>query len=108
MKNQPVQKEVRLVYIGTTSLYSIGSSQYERLRVPAGTISPEQPDLEFKAIGLTSGYGTIQFSADTVRSLEAVLETERGYQEVNSVFGEGFSPRLRKLPGWLRTSRFRS
>jgi len=34
--------------------------------------------------------------SETVRSVEGVLEGEYGYQEVNSVFGEGFSPRLRK------------
>lgn len=102
LKNERRQKDSTLVYLGTTSLFSEGSSQYERLRLPAGTISPDQPELRYQWLGNTTGYGTVQFSPETVRSVEAVLEHEYGYQEVNSVFGEGFSPRLRKLRAGLQ------
>lgn len=99
--NTPRRKDSTLVYLGTTGLFSEGSSQYERLRLPAGTISPDQREIRYECLGNTTGYGTVQFSPDTVRSIENVLETEYGYQEVNSVFGEGFSPRLRKLRAGL-------
>lgn len=83
-------------------MFSEGSSQYERLKLPAGTIAPDQPELRYQSLGNTTGYGTVQFSPETVRSVETVLEHEYGYQEVNSVFGEGFSPRLRKLRAGLQ------
>src|ERR1035441_8066278 len=102
LKNEPRQKDSTLTYVGTTSLFSEGSSQYERLKLPAGTIAPDQPELRYEALGNTTGYGTVQFSPDTVRAVEDVLESAYGYQEVNSVFGEGFSPRLRKLRAGLQ------
>ena len=102
LKNERRQKDSTLVYLGTTSLFSEGSSQYERLKLPAGMFAPDQPELRYESLGNTTGYGTVQFSPETVRSVEGVLEGEYGYQEVNSVFGEGFSPRLRKLRAGLQ------
>jgi hypothetical protein len=48
-------------------------------------------------MGETGGFGTVQFSADTVKAVEQVVTAMKGYREVNSVFGEGRSPKLRKL-----------
>ena len=102
MKNRPVIRDNTLVYLGTTSLYVHGSSQYNRLRLPAGTIAPDQESISYNAIGQTSGFGTIQFSPDTSRAIDAYLVYERDFKEVNSVFGEGTSPKLRKLKMGLR------
>ena len=97
LKNTRVVPDNNLVWLGTTSLFSHGSSQYERLRLPAGVIAPDQPEIRYTYLGETSGYGTIQFADETVRALESVLKRKRGYRDVNSVFGEGASPRMRKL-----------
>ena len=43
----------------------------------------------------------MQFADDTVRALDSVMRRRRGYRDVNSVFGEGASPRLRKLRSGL-------
>ena len=102
MKNRRVTRDSTLVYLGTTSLYVHGSSQYNRLQLPAGTIAPDQESIRYNAIGQTSGFGTIQFSADTSRSIDAYLARERDFKEVNSVFGEGTSPKLRKVKMGLR------
>ena len=102
MKNRPVIRDNALVYLGTTSLYIHGSSQYNRLRLPAGTIAPDQESIRYNAIGQTSGFGTVQFSPDTSRAIEAYLAHEHDFKEVNSVFGEGTSPKLRKLKMGLR------
>ncbi|MGH7944492.1 MAG: Druantia anti-phage system protein DruA [Opitutaceae bacterium] len=102
MKNAVVVKDSRLVFLGTTSLYAHGASQYNRLRLPAGTIAADQPEIRFTAMGQTSGFGTVQFPLDTVSSVERVVQNDRGYKEVNSVFGEGRSPKLRKLRTGLR------
>ena len=102
MKNRPVTRDSTLVYLGTTSLYVHGSSQYNRLQLPAGTIGPDQECIRFHAIGQTSGYGTIQFSPDTSRAIDAFLAYDSNFKEVNSVFGEGTSPKLRKVKMGLR------
>ena len=102
MKNRRVIRDSTLVYLGTTSLYVHGSSQYNRLRLPAGTIALEQESIRYNAIGQTSGFGTIQFSPDTSRAIDAYLAHERDFKEVNSVFGEGTSPKLRKVKMGLR------
>lgn len=97
LKNVERTKDCTLAWLNTTGLYSLGSSQYERLRLPAGTISPEQEELRFKHIGDTEGYGTVQFSEATVQAVQAALEELRQFKGVNSIFGEGFSPKFRKL-----------
>ena len=102
MKNRKVVRDSALVYLGTTSLYVHGSSQYNRLRLPAGTIAPEQECICFNAIGQTAGFGTIQFSSRTTKAINAYLAHESDYREVNSVFGEGTSPKLRKVKMGLR------
>lgn len=97
MKNEPVVKDTRLVFLGTTSLYLHGASQYNRVRLPAGVISPEQTEIRYEPMGETGGFGTVQFSSETVQAVEKVVTSSKGYREVNSIFGEGRSPKLRKL-----------
>ena len=106
MKNRRVIRDSALVYLGTTSLYVHGSSQYNRLRLPAGTIAPVQESICYNAIGQTSGFGTVQFSTETSKAIDAYLAHERDFREVNSVFGEGTSPKLRKLKMGLRSLGF--
>ena len=101
LKNTRVVPDNTLVWLGTTSLFSHGSSQYERLRLPACTIAPDQQEIRYRYLGETTGYGTVQFADDTVRALDSVMRRRRGYRDVNSVFGEGASPRLRKLRSGL-------
>lgn len=102
MRNQPVTRDTALVYIGTTSLYVHGSSQYNRLRIPPATIAPDQAEIGYHPIGQTSGFGTVQFSPETSRAIDALLTHIHAFKEVNSVFGEGTSPKLRKLKMGLR------
>ncbi|MBX3498937.1 MAG: DUF4338 domain-containing protein [Alphaproteobacteria bacterium] len=102
MRNRPVTRDNALVYLGTTSLYVHGSSQYNRLRLPKGVIASDQVEIAFHPIGQTSGFGTLQFSQDTSRSIDAFLSAQNDFREVNSVFGEGTSPKLRKLKMGLR------
>jgi hypothetical protein len=102
MLNSPVVRDNALVWLGTTSLYVHGSSQYNRLRLPMGTFAPDQPELRFEPIGVTRGFGTVQFSPDTSRAIDSLVSSSRAFKEVNSVFGEGTSPKLRKLKQGLR------
>ena len=97
MKNVERTKDCTLAWLNTTSLFSLGSSQYERLKLPAGTIAPDQPELRYEHIGDTEGYGTVQFSESTVQAVQEALGELRQFKGVNSIFGEGFSPKFRKL-----------
>ena len=102
LKNAHIQRDSTLVYLGTTSLYAHGSSQYERIRLPAGIISKQQPELRYHRVGLSSGYGTLQFLSDTRIAVENYLREQFKFRDVNSIFGEGPSPKLRRLVSGLR------
>lgn len=108
LKNARRTKSCTLAWLNTTSLYSLGSSQYERLRLPAGTLAPDQPELRYQHVGDTEGYGTVQFSESTVLAVQAALEEKHQYKSVNSIFGEGFSPKFRKMRDGMDTLGFNS
>lgn len=102
LKNAPICRDNTLVYLGTTSLYAQGSSQYERVRLPAGVISSQQMELRYQSVGFTSGYGTLQFLPETRKAVEDYLSQKNEFRDVNSIFGEGPSPKLRRLVAGLR------
>jgi hypothetical protein len=97
MKNEERKKDCTLAWLNTTSLYSLGSSQYERVRLDEGVISPDQKKISFTHIGDTEGFGTVQFSEATALAVQSALEERFQFRAVNSIFGEGFSPKFRKL-----------
>ena len=91
MKGKRVIRDSRLVYLGTTSLYAVGSSQYNRIKVPLGNDS----FLQYREMGVTEGYGTVFFSKETTTLFSQILELQDGGKRINHVFGEGTSPRFR-------------
>ena len=104
MKGKKVIRDSNLVYLGTTSLYAIGSSQYNRIKVPLknGNV------LEFKKMGITEGYGTVYFSMETSMALSRILEIQDGGKKINHVFGEGTSPRFRIISRGLSSMGIRA
>ena len=98
MAGRPIVRPAHLVFLGTTSLYGVGSSQYNRLRMPAELLGGRPGErLEYVQLGKSNAYGTSQFSSGTVEALVALVEQTSNGQRVNSIFGEGVSPKLRKL-----------
>lgn len=97
LKNAPRTKDCTLAWLNTTSLFVVGSSQYERLRLPAGIIAPDQPEIRYGFLGESEGFGTVQFSKATTEVLQKLLENETTFRHINHVFGEGPSPKFRKL-----------
>lgn len=93
MKGERVIRDSHLVYLGTTSLYAVGSSQYNRIKVPLNNGSL----LEFREMGVTEGYGTVFFSKETTALFSRILELQDGGRRINHVFGEGTSPRFRMI-----------
>lgn len=99
MKGEKIVRDSRLAFLGTTSLYSVGSSQYNRIKVPMGNDFV----LTYKEMGITEGYGTVYFSKTTTSSLMRVLELQDGGRRINNIFGEGTSPRFRLISRGLST-----
>lgn len=95
LKGEKVYKPSDLVYIGTTSLYSVGSSQYNRLKIPKEAINSNY-DIIWKEIGKTFGFGTLHISKETTSRLNEAVSQD-GYSTINHVFGEGASPKMRLL-----------
>ena len=93
MKGKRVIRDSKLVYLGTTSLYAVGSSQYNRIKVPLN----KDRFLEFRKMGVTEGFGTVFFSKETTSLFSRLLELQDGGKKINHVFGEGTSPRFRMI-----------
>lgn len=93
MKGKKVVRDSHLVYLGTTSLYAVGSSQYNRIKAPLSCGS----NVEYRKMGITEGYGTVYFSNDTTAMFSRILELQDGGKRINHVFGEGTSPRFRMI-----------
>jgi len=98
MAGRAVRRGAKLVLFGTTSLYGVGSSQYNRLKVRAEDLGGETGELIwFEPLGRSAGYGSFHLSPDTVAEIETLIAQTRQNRRVNSIFGEGVSPRLRKV-----------
>ena len=113
-----VKRDARLVYLGTSSLYAdagdkaknedgktdttgkrtrySSASQYNRVRIPASILGGSG-EVKYECLGMTEGYGVVHFAADTREALEELDIITHQAKRVNSLFGEGMSPRLRKI-----------
>ena len=86
------------MFLGTTSLYSVCSSQYNRVRAPAERLGGRAGDeIRYRELGRSKAFGTSQYSSATVEALVKLVHHSNGGQRVNSIFGEGASPKLRKV-----------
>jgi hypothetical protein len=96
MAGRPIQRRANLAFIGTTSLYGSGASQYNRIRIPADVLGGTT-DIEFRQLGRSRSYGTSHLSGDSVAALVRLAEQSSAGARVNSIFGEGVNPKLRKV-----------
>ncbi|SER98477.1 protein of unknown function [Propionibacterium cyclohexanicum] len=98
MAGRPITRDARLAFVGTTSLYGTGSSQYNRLFWPASVMGGAgDVRMGFYELGHSRSFGTSHFSDATVQALVRLSELSGDRIRVNSIFGEGVSPRLRKV-----------
>ncbi len=89
----PIVRSADLVFLTTTSLYHVGSSQYERIKIPG----PKKRQITYEFIGHTEGYGSALLSTETTDCLRDVAIQTHGMRRVNNIFGEGVSPRMRMV-----------
>lgn len=98
MAGRPIVREARLSLVATTSLYGTGSSQYNRLFWPAPVLGGGEGErLGFFELGRSKSFGTSHFTDETVAALVRLSALKDSAVRVNSLFGEGVSPRLRKV-----------
>ena len=97
MAGRPIYRSADLVYIGTTSLFGSGSSQYNRIRLPVGVLEGATGPLEYKKLGRSRSYGTSHLSSRSIELLINLAELRAGGTRINSIFGEGANPKLRKM-----------
>jgi hypothetical protein len=98
MKGEAVVRPPNLVLLATTSLYGVGSSQYNRVRVPLEDVGGEAGGkLEYAELGMSKGYGSYHFSKASIDYLETLVPRGGENRKVNSIFGEGVNPLMRKL-----------
>jgi hypothetical protein len=98
MKGKKVQRIPRLVLLCTTSLYGNGSSQYNRVKLPAEIVGGKTSlRLQYEELGTSQGFGSFHFSKESVRLTDALLGRSKQGRKVNSIFGEGVNPLMRKM-----------
>lgn len=98
MAGRAITREARLSLIATTSLYGTGSSQYNRLFWPADVLGGSPEDrMGFHELGRSRSFGTSHFTVKAVEALLRLSALKDSSVRVNSLFGEGVSPRLRKV-----------
>lgn len=98
MRGREVVREPRLVFLGTTSLFGSGASQYNRVAIPVSVFGRSgNTKVAFQRLGSTEGFGSVQFSQRTVSAMSVILNQGRDGRRVNSIFGEGVSPLFRKI-----------
>jgi hypothetical protein len=98
MAGKGVIRHPSLVLLGTTSLYGTGASQYNRIKIPIADLGGHHDGLlEYKKLGFSVGYGSFHFSNETVGVIDTLLARTNGGRKVNSIFGEGVNPLMRKI-----------
>lgn len=99
MAGRPIYKPADLQILTTTSLYGVGSSQYNRLALRAKDHPGLPFTLRWRALKQkhTGGYGTLHLGAETVDALRRMGEMRHDARRINNLFGEGTSPRLRQV-----------
>ena len=82
--------------LGTTSLYSVGSSQYNRLkaRVANGEVA-------YVPVGETQGYGSVHISRRTYKTLQELLRRHPDLDPQSNTFAAGVNYKMRSIESGL-------
>ena len=91
-----IYRPTNLEAITTTSMYG-RSSQYNRIKLKKEQYPSLKRDIQWEPIGFTKGKGVFHFTDETSKLLNEYFQFEEDYRHVNNVFGEGTSPKMRKL-----------
>lgn len=103
MAGREIYRAAALLMLTTTSLYGLGSSQYNRLLVRPRDSADLSRDIGWIEVGKTLGFGSFHLSEETVEALRDYSTLTKGAKTINNRFGEGASPRLRQIREGLDT-----
>lgn len=92
-----IVRSSELKVLTTTSLYGVGSSQYNRLKLRAQKELRSSRDISWEELRPSEGFSVTHLSKLTVGYMRRLGVTVYGAQRINSVFGEGSSPRTRQV-----------
>jgi hypothetical protein len=97
IKGQRVLRSSDLKLLTTTALYGVGSNQYSSLVLRTSKHPSLACDVVWKKIDSSTGFTVTHISDETVQMMRALGISEYGRRRINSVFGEGSSPRTRQI-----------
>lgn len=87
--------DLRLVT--TTSLYGVGGNQYSGLSLRRKKFPSLNTDVVWKKLQSGTGVSITHLSEETVSLMRELGTAVYGRRRINSVFGEGSSPRMRQI-----------
>jgi hypothetical protein len=96
MKGAPLERRNELALLETSSLYGVGSSQYNRLRAPVA-----HGEVRYNETGKTDGFGTVHLSERTYRTLQNLLDTHPDLDTESHEFGRGVNYKMRSVASAL-------
>ena len=80
-----IRRPANLTFIGTTSLYGSGASQYNRIRIPAKVLDGTA-DIQYRQLGKSKAYGTSHLSSESVTALVRLSEQSVAGALVSTAF----------------------
>jgi len=92
-----VVKSADLKLLTTTSLYGVGNNQYTRLSLKRATHPKLASDVVWKKLRSGRGVSITHITDETVGLMRSLGVAVHGRRRINSVFGEGSSPRMRQV-----------
>lgn len=97
MKGESLVRDNSLVLLTTTSLYHVGSSQYNRLKAPT-----KEGELRFHELDeRTSGFGSVHLSRRTYDTLQKLQELHPDLDIQSSRMGSGVNYKMRSIASGL-------
>ena len=96
MRGAEVVRPADLVLLGTTSLYSVGSSQYNRLKAPVSG-----GEVRYLPAGKTEGYGSVHISRRTYKTLQELLKRHPDLDPQSNTFAAGVNYKMRSIESGL-------
>ncbi|TAN24250.1 MAG: DUF4338 domain-containing protein [Acidobacteria bacterium] len=98
MRGAGVKRGAQLALLCTTSLYGSSLNQYSRIKASAALFGGRAENrVEYDCLGMSEGFGSFHFSKETLRMMGMLLGRAGEARRVNSIFGEGVNPLMRKI-----------
>ena len=97
MRGEPVTRRPDLVLLCTTGLFAGGSSQYNRVRLPASRAGGTVGDIRYQQLNFETEFATFHISQATMKEMQKYSEQWHDGSNVHGIFGEGVNPKMRKI-----------